>query len=112
MGKTAWCQKKCPNETVQAVLVIKLSVSHTSCIDSQLHNSACMLVHTLIRRNQCSEYNNFICTKDFSHPYTENESLHGWNILALNIPCTQECVIVKTCHIMTMHDQFIWTNKI
>ena len=36
----------------------------------------------------------------------------GLCAFAIDSSCTQECVIVKTCHIMTMHDQFMGTNKI
>ena len=32
-------------------------------------------------------------------------------MLLLSTPCTQECVFVKTCHIMTMDVQFMGTNK-
>ena len=36
----------------------------------------------------------------------------GLRAFAIDSSCTQECVIVKTCHIMTMNDQFMGTNKI
>ena len=36
----------------------------------------------------------------------------GLHSFAIDSSCIQECVIVKTCHIMTLHDQFVGTNKV
>ena len=33
----------------------------------------------------------------------------GLHAFAIDSSCIQECVIVKTCHIMTLHDQFMGT---
>ena len=33
----------------------------------------------------------------------------GLHAFAIDSSCIQECVIVKTCHIMTLHDKFMGT---